>query len=107
MLTRPCAFLCLQIKKAASGQRADFPDGIEECGTDALRFALVAYTSQVGAEEKEHRWQAASRPQATPCFAYPHTAMLCPIIDDWCGAASVLHRCTAWLYCRVVTASCT
>ncbi|KAL4858605.1 Septin and tuftelin-interacting protein 1 [Chlorella vulgaris] len=35
-----------QIKKAASGQRADFPDGIEECGTDALRFALVAYTSQ-------------------------------------------------------------
>ncbi|KAI3427999.1 hypothetical protein D9Q98_006386 [Chlorella vulgaris] len=35
-----------QIKKAASGQRADFPEGIEECGTDALRFALVAYTSQ-------------------------------------------------------------
>lgn len=36
----------LQVEKAASGQRADFPDGIEECGTDALRFALVAYTSQ-------------------------------------------------------------
>jgi valyl-tRNA synthetase len=30
-----------------AGQKADFPDGIEECGTDALRFALVAYTSQV------------------------------------------------------------
>jgi valyl-tRNA synthetase len=25
---------------------ADFPGGIPECGTDALRFALVAYTSQ-------------------------------------------------------------
>ena len=29
------------------GQQEDFPNGIEECGTDALRFALVAYTSQV------------------------------------------------------------
>lgn len=28
-------------------QKTDFPDGIEECGTDALRFALVAYTTQV------------------------------------------------------------
>ena len=35
-----------EIEKAKSGQAADFPDGIEECGTDALRFALVAYTSQ-------------------------------------------------------------
>jgi len=35
------------VEKAAAGQRTDFPDGIEECGTDALRFALVAYTSQV------------------------------------------------------------
>jgi len=35
-----------EIKKAEEGQKADFPDGIEECGTDALRFALVAYTSQ-------------------------------------------------------------
>ena len=33
------------------GQAADFPDGIEECGTDALRFALVSYTAQVGAGE--------------------------------------------------------
>lgn len=29
-----------------AGQQADFPNGIAECGTDALRFALVAYTSQ-------------------------------------------------------------
>ena len=27
-------------------QKADFPQGIPECGTDALRFALCAYTSQ-------------------------------------------------------------
>jgi len=27
-------------------QKADFPQGIPECGTDALRFALCAYTAQ-------------------------------------------------------------
>lgn len=36
-----------EVQKATAGQKADFPEGIEECGTDALRFALVAYTSQV------------------------------------------------------------
>jgi valyl-tRNA synthetase len=38
-----------EVEKAAAGQREDFPDGIEECGTDALRFALVNYTTQVEA----------------------------------------------------------
>ena len=36
-----------EVHRATRGQMQDFPDGIEECGTDALRFALVAYTSQV------------------------------------------------------------
>ena len=36
-----------EVAKAAAGQKEDFPDGIPECGTDALRFALVSYTSQV------------------------------------------------------------
>ena len=27
-------------------QKTDYPDGIPECGTDALRFALSAYTAQ-------------------------------------------------------------
>lgn len=35
-----------EVERAKSAQASDFPDGIEECGTDALRFALVAYTSQ-------------------------------------------------------------
>jgi valyl-tRNA synthetase len=35
-----------EVEKAKQGQSADYPEGIEECGTDALRFALVAYTSQ-------------------------------------------------------------
>eukprot|EP00004_Rigifila_ramosa_P025337 TRINITY_DN7561_c0_g1_i1.p1 TRINITY_DN7561_c0_g1~~TRINITY_DN7561_c0_g1_i1.p1 ORF type:complete len:423 (-),score=116.71 TRINITY_DN7561_c0_g1_i1:22-1290(-) len=35
-----------EIEKAKAGQQADFPKGIAECGTDALRFALCAYTSQ-------------------------------------------------------------
>ncbi|KAF5832251.1 tRNA synthetases class I-domain-containing protein [Dunaliella salina] len=37
-----------EVERAKAGQRADYPDGIEECGTDALRFGLCAYTSQVG-----------------------------------------------------------
>lgn len=33
-----------EIKKAKDGQRKDFPKGIPQCGTDALRFALCAYS---------------------------------------------------------------
>jgi hypothetical protein len=43
-----------EVKRAVETQKADFPEGIEECGTDALRFALVAYTTQViGGRERE------------------------------------------------------
>src|SRR3989338_9763914 len=35
-----------QIERAKQGQKADFPNGIPECGTDATRFALVSYTTQ-------------------------------------------------------------
>ena len=35
-----------EIKKARDGQKRDYPKGIPECGTDALRFALCAYTHQ-------------------------------------------------------------
>ncbi|KAJ9162760.1 hypothetical protein P3X46_022509 [Hevea brasiliensis] len=31
---------------AKAGQKKDFPNGISECGADALRFALVSYTAQ-------------------------------------------------------------
>ena len=34
-----------EIVKAKAGQKKDFPKGIPQCGTDALRFALCAYTS--------------------------------------------------------------
>lgn len=35
-----------EFKYAIEGQKRDFPQGIPECGTDALRFALCAYTMQ-------------------------------------------------------------
>ncbi|XP_033219873.1 valine--tRNA ligase isoform X2 [Belonocnema kinseyi] len=35
-----------ELKQAIDGQKRDYPQGIPECGTDALRFALCAYTSQ-------------------------------------------------------------
>lgn len=34
-----------EVTKAKQGQKKDFPKGIPQCGTDALRFALCAYTS--------------------------------------------------------------
>ncbi|EQC39507.1 valyl-tRNA synthetase [Saprolegnia diclina VS20] len=37
-----------EIEKAKKGQMADFPQGIPECGADALRFGLLAYQQQVG-----------------------------------------------------------
>lgn len=35
-----------ELKKAKEGQAHDYPNGIPECGTDALRFALINYTNQ-------------------------------------------------------------
>ncbi|CAH8866827.1 unnamed protein product [Trichobilharzia szidati] len=35
-----------ELVRARQAQAKDFPKGIPECGTDALRFALCAYTSQ-------------------------------------------------------------
>ncbi|GJJ15026.1 AP-1 adaptor complex sigma subunit Aps1 [Clathrus columnatus] len=34
-----------EIKKAKEGQKKDFPKGIPQCGTDALRMALCAYSA--------------------------------------------------------------
>lgn len=38
--------ICRELKTAKEGQARDYPNGIPECGTDALRFALMGYTSQ-------------------------------------------------------------
>lgn len=35
-----------EVVRAKKGQQKDYPHGIPECGADALRFALCAYTSQ-------------------------------------------------------------
>lgn len=44
LLTRPLALS--QVAKAKESQKSDFPEGIPECGADALRFGLLAYTVQ-------------------------------------------------------------
>ena len=35
-----------EVARAKEGQKEDYPQGIPECGTDALRFALCQYTAQ-------------------------------------------------------------
>lgn len=35
-----------EIDKAKAGQKQDYPNGIPECGTDAMRFALCSYLTQ-------------------------------------------------------------
>ena len=35
-----------EVETALKGQRTDFPEGIPECGADALRYGLLAYTLQ-------------------------------------------------------------
>jgi len=35
-----------EVVRAKKDQQSDFPDGIPECGSDALRFGLLAYTVQ-------------------------------------------------------------
>lgn len=35
-----------EFERAKAGQKQDYPNGIPECGTDAMRFALCAYLSQ-------------------------------------------------------------
>lgn len=42
-----------EINKAMQGQKKDFPKGIPQCGTDALRFALCAYSG--GGEQRYRR----------------------------------------------------
>ena len=37
----------MQMVAAKKAQETDFPEGIPECGADALRFGLLAYTVQV------------------------------------------------------------
>jgi valyl-tRNA synthetase len=39
-----------EVKKAQAGQQADFPNGIPQCGVDALRFGLCAFLSRSGGD---------------------------------------------------------
>lgn len=37
-----------EVNKAKQGQKKDFPLGITECGTDALRFTMCSYNYKGG-----------------------------------------------------------
>lgn len=37
-----------EVKKAQTGQAADYPEGIPECGVDAMRFGLCSFVSNNG-----------------------------------------------------------
>uniref|UniRef100_A0A8C0XKF9 valine--tRNA ligase n=1 Tax=Castor canadensis TaxID=51338 RepID=A0A8C0XKF9_CASCN len=55
-----------EVEKAKEGQKADFPAGIPECGTDALRFGLCAYTSQGMSHVCEGLFSGCEQPTAMP-----------------------------------------
>lgn len=88
-----------EVQKATAGQKEDFPDGIEECGTDALRFALVAYTSQVlsSLQQLPHpisggfdkRFAASGHPQCYPPILSASSDMFCTVAE--------IQRNRAWL----------
>ena len=72
-----------ELDRAKRAQKADFPDGIEQCGTDALRFALVSYTTQVSVQSgwSKPPWQGAcstssSRVQGVAALAAVQLARL-------------------------------
>lgn len=64
-----------EVLRAMDTQKTDFPDGIEECGTDALRFALVAYTTQVWCRKADHA-SCCNRCQALSIIMPPLMAVL-------------------------------
>lgn len=37
-----------EVEKASANQKSEFPEGIQQCGADALRFGLLSYTKQGG-----------------------------------------------------------
>ncbi len=67
-----------EVQKAKEVQKEDFPEGIEECGTDALRFALISYTSQVGLASQQ--WSLRQR-KLTGILSRAGQTRIPP--DDW------------------------
>ena len=80
-----------EVEKAKQGQKADYPDGIEECGTDALRFALCSYTTQVwyGMRAEPISWFSLD---VFFTQAFDHTPALDlsarPVTSTWISSAS-------------------
>lgn len=56
-------------------QKKDFPKGIPECGTDALRFALCSYKAQGKSPSLPSRNQTSGSDEAE--FFTPSSAVLC------------------------------
>lgn len=93
-----------EVVRAMETQRTDFPEGIEECGTDALRFALVAYTTQVrhwgmcvcASFRCAASWQysvQANRQLLLSRNAPAHLEMCCPLLPLSCPPGHTLQLC--------------
>lgn len=96
-----------EIELAKAGQRSDFPNGIPECGTDALRFAFLTYCSQTSDVNLDilriqgyrhfcnKLWQA-FRFSVEFAFPDPKTQLLPVECVDWIGSTS-----SSWILSRL------